>query len=165
MEVTFSRATGRAVAKVFIPITPAGGLKNGESSSYTPGVAITLGMDDGKVGAIEDGVGSTYYSYYFEEDSFKNAIYSRAVRFSNGKSYALKIKVEHEKAEAKVTVFMGASKYLAWRGDPASSKVSVYRKGMPAIAVYSTVPKSTAIFSNASVKSLGGEVKKVRDEK
>ena len=164
-QVTFSRATGRAVAKIFVPITPKGGLKNGESSSYTPGVAITLGMDDGKVGAIENGIGNSYYGYYFEESSFKNAIHSRALRFSNGKSYAMKIKVEHEKDEAKVTVLLGGEKYLAWRGDPASSNVSVYRKGMPAVAVYSTVPRSSAVFSNASVQAQGGEVKKVREEK
>lgn len=163
-QVTFSRATGRAVAKIFVPIMPKGGLKN-ESSSYTPGVAITLGMDDGKVGAIENGMGSSYYSYYYDETTFKNAIHSRALRFSNGKSYNMKIKVEHEKDEAKVTVLLGGEKYLAWRGDPNSSNVSVYRKGMPAVAVYSTVPRSSAVFSNASVQATGGEVKKVREEK
>ena len=163
-QVTFTRATGRAVAKIFVPIMPKGGLKN-DSSSSTPGVAITLGMDDGKVGAIENGIGSTYYSYYYDETTFKNAIHSRALRFSNGKSYNMKIKVEHEKDEAKVTVLLGGDKYLAWRGDPNSSNVSVYRKAMPAVAVYSTVPRSSAVFSNASVQATGGEVKKVREEK
>lgn len=170
MNITFNRATGRAVAKIFVPITPKGGVKdrNGFSRSYSPGVAVTLGLDDGKIGAIENGVGSTYYSYYFEESSWKSAVFSRAIRFSNGKAYNLKIKVEHDgpKSEAKVTVSMGGEKYLAWRGDPTNSNVQSYRNGTtPAIAAYNTSTRSSAVFTNATLQIIDGEAKKLREEK
>lgn len=154
----FTKTTGRAVVKVYLPLA----FVEGSSSSYPAGISATFGANDGKFSMLERGKGSSYYYSYNDASSYNNPTVQGAVRFTNGKSYSIRVVVKNSGGEVEATVYLSGRKFLAWKGKPStlpgysySSKIDAKAVGF---AVYNTTQRSSAVISSATIRSLSGDV-------
>lgn len=165
-EVTFkfTKTAGRAVVKVYMPLPFA----KGSSSSSPEGISATFGANDGKFSMFERGKGSSYYYSYDDASAYNNPTIQGAVRFTNGKTYSIKVTVKNNDGEVEATAYLSGRKFLAWKGKPStlpgysySSKIDAKAVGF---AVYNTTQRSAAVFSSASIRTLSGEVKDLSEK-
>jgi len=166
IRFTFARTVGRAVVKVYLPIT----FTKGASSRYPAAVSATFGAYEGKISMLEQGSGYTYYySYYYSSRYENNPTVTRALRFSNGKSYKIRITVKNEKDLPRVTVYVGGKKFISWRGKPTSlpgySYSSSSGQNLRAIgfAIYNPVNRSSAVFNSCTLQMLSGTAKQLHE--
>lgn len=154
----FTKTVGRAIVKVYLPLA----FVEGSSSSYPAGISATFGANDGKFSMFERGKGASYYYSYDDASSYNNPTIQGAVRFTNGKSYSIRVVVKNSGGEVEATAYLSGRKFLAWKGKPSSlpgysssSKIDAKAVGF---AVYNTTQRSSAVISSATIRSLSGDV-------